>query len=150
MRKLHSTDLTTVTRVLHPSRDSMLRVEILPHSGLYTSDFNRLTIKPPFHISITGVVAAVKPVAVSNGGVEMQDFRLIDGSGKYVMCKAVGRHAGNTAIANGNKTILYFANAKVGLSNQPGSLWLYNETHVAVVAPAQSIPVAKFLMELRG
>ena len=66
------------------------------------------------------------------------------------MCKAFGRHAGNAAIANGNNNILYFANAKVGLSNQLGALWLYVETHVAVVAPAQIIPVAKFLMELRA
>ena len=102
------------------------------------------------NISVTGIVAAVRPVTQSNNGVDMQDFRLVDSSGRYVMCKAFGRHAGNALIASGNQIILYFANARVGLSNQPGSLWLYDEAHIVVIAHAQTVPASKHLCELRG
>ena len=128
----------------------MTLLSILPHPGLYTSDFNRLTMKPPFHISISGIATAVKPVTASNGGVDMQEFRLLDCSGKYVSCRAFGRHAGNALIANGSQIILYFALAKIGLSNQPGSLWLYDEAHVVEIASGRSMPVAKYQMELRA
>ena len=80
----------------------------------------------------------------------MQEFRLLDNSGRYVLCKAFGRHAGNTLIANGAQVILYFAMAKIGLSNQPGSLWLFDEAHAVELAHGRSIPVAKHQMELRA
>ena len=105
MRKLYSTDFTTVKCIPYPSQISIRRADILPHPGLYTSDFNRLTMKPPFHISVTGIVATMKPVTQSNHGVDMQDFRLVDSSGRYVMCKGFGAHAGNALIASGNQII---------------------------------------------
>ena len=150
MRKPHSTDSTTVKRAPYPMTDWIKRANIIPHPGLYTSDFNRLTNKPPFHISVTGTVGAVKPVTQSSNGADMQDFKLLDSSGRYFMCKAFGRHVGNTLVASGNEIILYFATARLGLSSQPGSLWLYDEAHVAVTAHAQTIPVSKHLLELRG
>ena len=80
----------------------------------------------------------------------MQEFRLVDSSGRYVMCKSFGRHAGSASVADGNEIILYFANAKVGLSNQPGSLWLFDDSHIAVVAHARTVPASRHLVELRG
>jgi len=122
---------------------------VAPHTGVYTTDFGRLTAKPPFQISIAGIVSSVKPVTESSKCVEMQEFRFHDRQGRYVMCRAFGRHAGSTLIVSGAEIIVYFASAKVGLSNQPGSLWLYDEAHVVALGQGFDIPTSRQLMELR-
>ena len=122
----------------------------VPHPGLYATEFSRLTAQPPFQISVAGIVSSVKPVTESNSGVDMQEFRLHDRQGRYVMCRAFGRHAGSALIVGGAEIIIYFASARVGLSNQPGSLWLYDEAHVTALGQGFEIPTERQLMELRA
>ena len=83
-------------------------------------------------------------------GVDMQEFRLHDSQGRYVVCRAFGRHAGSVLIVDGAELVIYFASAKVGLSNQPGSLWLYDEAHVIALGEVFGIPTERQLMELRA
>ena len=65
------------------------------------------------------------------------------------MCRAFGRHAGSALIVGGAEIITYFACARAGLSNQPGSLWLYDEAHVIELGQGYNIPMEMQLMELR-
>ena len=149
MRKLHSSEHTTVTRISTPNRESMRLASIPPHPGLYTTDFTRLVAQPLFMISLAGFVSSVKPETQSSNGVSTREFTLQDSSGKYVCCKAFGRHAGNTVIANNKQIIMYFVTAKVGLSNQTGSLWLFDEAHVVELRAWCHVPPARQLIELR-
>ena len=150
MRKLHSNEHCTVTRIAVANRESMRLTSIPPHPGVYTTDFNRLSAKPMFLISVAGIVSEVKQERQTSNGVNMRDFRLQDNTGRYVMCKAFGRHTDNSLITNGKQIILYFATARVGLSNQPGSLWLYDEAHVVELRGWCHVPPARHLMDLRA
>ena len=149
MRKLHSNEHTTVTKCQCPTQDSLRLSSVPPHPSLYTTDFNRLSAKPPFHISVAGIVSSVKPVCESSGSVDMQEFRLHDRQGRYVMCRAFGRHAGSSLIVDGADIIMYFAIARPGLSNQSGSLWLFDDSHVLALGMDCEIPTARQFIELR-
>ena len=80
----------------------------------------------------------------------MQAFQLVDGTGKYVSCLCFARHADQENIQDGNEIILYFAAAQVGLSGNPGSLWLYNEAHVVYLRKSTFCPQPRPHMEPRG
>ena len=79
----------------------------------------------------------------------MREFTLQDSSGRYVSCKAFGRHAGNTVIANNKQIIMYFVTAKAGYTNQTGSLWLFDDAHVVELRAWCHVPPARQLIELR-
>ena len=63
-----------------------------------------------------------------------------DGNGKYVSCCAHGRHAENEDIQERSTVVLFFAVAQTGLNNNPGYLWLYNETHVRMQKRNVNVP----------
>ena len=79
----------------------------------------------------------------------MQAFQLVDATGNYVACLGHARHADSENIEDGNEVIVYFASAQTGLSNNPGSLWLYSEAHVVFLRKNTFLPQARFHMELR-
>ena len=150
LRRLHSTERTTLTRIAAPKRESLTNLAISPHPALYTKDFNRLNMKPPFTTNISGIVSSVSAETTSSGGEAMKTFRLQDAGGRYVNCRAFGRHSANLHIANGTDVILYFAQAQAGLNNQPGQLWIYDESHIVALQTECGTPVPRQLIELRG
>ena len=79
----------------------------------------------------------------------MRWFALHDATGRYVTCTAFGRHAGNTAIEDGNDIIVYFASGVAGRTNKPGALWLYDEAHVVALKAKRIHPRTTVHMELK-
>ena len=75
----------------------------------------------------------VQGLTVTQSGESRKDFRLQDTTGQYVECSALGRHAENNNLVEGNEVILYFLTALAGLRGRPGLLWLYDDSHVAMV-----------------
>ena len=107
-------------------------------------------LKPVFLISISGIVSHCKPEVTSSTTNEaMKEFRLQDQSGRYVNCKAYGRHAVNSIIEDSTEVVLYFALARSGLNNQTGSLWLFDDAHVLELSKSRSVPPCRQLVELR-
>jgi len=149
MRRLHSTQWTIVERVPAPTRESLTNETIAPHPALYTRDFARLMLKPPFLVNISGIVSMVQDETFSAAGDPMLMFRLTDSGGRYVQCRAFGRHVANEHIDNGTEVVLYFVTAQRGLNNQPGQLWIYDEAHIVSLQTGCAIPDPRQLIELR-
>ena len=63
----------------------------------------------------------------------MIQFKLHDPAGRYVSCIAFGRHAANPNLQNGNEVVLFYATAQSGLNNNPGNVWMYDESHVLLL-----------------
>ena len=103
MRKLHSHEHTTVTRLAVATCPNMNCETIAPASALYTRDFNRLSAQqPPFVLSISGIVSGVQGETASQTGDPMKAFKLQGNNGKYVQCVAFGRHVDNPIINDKN------------------------------------------------
>ena len=150
MRKVHSTDRTTIRRLTTPTVDALLNEQTLMNCKLYTRDFQRLSSRLPFSISIAGVASHLQHPTETESGQQMRRFRLVDLCGKYVDCVAFGRQAENTLIAEGNDIIIYFASALEGLRMSTGSLWLYDECHVVLQRGGCVPPQLRQHMELRS
>ena len=124
--------------------------KIVPGTGLYTMDFNRLSGKTPYYINISGIVSAVqKNQSNAQDGTGMRQFKLHERQGRYVMCMAYGRHSESTHLEEGATVIIYFAKAQASkMANQHGSLWIYDEAHITSFGLKQSIPPLQQLIEL--
>ena len=143
---------STRTRIERRDRATQTSVEkdtTRMSSFLYVRDFSCLTKPPPFKISIAGVVQNTSRVKQSQTGKPMRWFTLHDATGRYVTCTAFGRHAGNTAIEDGNDIIVYFASGVAGRTNKPGALWLYDEAHVVALKAKRIQPRTTVHMELK-
>ena len=148
MTRLHSNERTVFRKLLVADQDNM-HVTTRVYPGLYKRDFLTLAVKLPFATSIAGVVSSVDPEKTSQNGNQMQAFRLQDAQGRYVRCMALGRHAGNPALVLGNMIVLYFVVGQEGLSNGPGQLWVYDESHVMVLETGHAVVANRTEVSLR-
>ena len=133
IRKLHTNDRTSLQRRIVGSQNAVVNVNVMPDASLFTRDLRKVCTKPPYIISIAGIVVDVQGLSVTQNGDSRKDFKLQDTAGQYVECSALGRHADNTYLQEGNEVILYFLAAQAGLRGHPGLLWLYDDSHVAMV-----------------
>jgi len=140
IRTMHSTDRTKVTQIAEPTCESLADSSIVPSQGLYTKDFNRLSMKPPYIMNIAGIINMVQDETRSNQGNCMRLFRLTDSGGTWIQCRAFGRHTDNIYIKNGQEVVLYFVSARKGLNNSAGQLWIYDKAHIAALQTDCAIP----------
>ena len=147
--KLGSNDRTRVRILASGSQMSWLDEQIEVANSLFTKNFERLTCKLPFQISLAGVVASLQPEVVSQSGNPMRTFKLHDSSGKWILCTAFGRHVDNPCLVDGHEVVLYFATAQAGLNNAAGQLWLYDVAHVMMLRSGCRVPPARTQVMLR-
>ena len=133
VRKLHTNERTRLQRRSVGSQNAIVNVSVTPDASLFTRELRKVCTKPPYIISIVGIVVEVQGLTVTQSGDSRKDFRLQDTTGQYVECAALGRHAENNNLVEGNEVILYFLTALAGLRGRPGLLWLYDDSHVAMV-----------------
>ena len=105
----------------------MVNETIQISESLYLKDFTMLAKRPPYQISISGVISNVQPEVTTRSGSLMRSFRLQDNTGRWVACIGFERAAEDDHIRNGNEVILFFANAQEGLSNGPGQCGCMSE-----------------------
>jgi len=148
-RKLSTTSDTTITVLDNPTSSALLNVRLDISGHSYTRDFTKLTAKPKFLINLAGVVCDVENEKVSQSGVEMQEFKLVDAAGRWVQCITFGRHSGTNLLEEGNDVCLFFASAQSGLKGRPGSLWLYDESHIVKFRATENTPAIRLQMELK-
>ena len=93
-----------------------------------------ITVKTEGHEGgIKGKFINVEEISITQSNETKLDFKLQDTAGQYVECSALGRHADNACLMQGNEVVLYFATAQAGLRNRNGLLWLYDDSHVATL-----------------
>ena len=140
---------TKIVAIDTATQQSILDTNTRIDSRLFAKDFQSIT-KPPFRISVVGIVQKVEGEMESQAGKAMQSFKFHDCTGRHLSCMAFGRHAGTPAIAEGNEIIIYFASGLAGLQGKPGSLWLYDEAHVVCLRKNCKPPVARHFIDLRA
>ena len=133
VRKLHTNERTRLQRRSVGSQNAIVNVNVTPEASLFTRELRKVCTKPPFIISIVGIVVEVQGLTVTQSGESRKEFKLQDTTGQYVECSAFGRHADNNYLVEGDEVIIYFLTAQAGLRGRPGLLWLYEDSHVAMV-----------------
>ena len=78
----------------------------------------------------------------------MRPFQLQDCTGKFVMCIALGRHSENELLEDYSEVVVYFATAQAGLGNEPGKLWVYDESHIVRLRQRCKAPSARTIVAL--
>ena len=149
-RKLASNERTSVVLLEVANQPSLVDESITISQSMYVRDFTQLSKKPPYQISIAGVISSIQPEITTRSGALMRSFRLQDNTGKWVACVAFDQAAENVVIANGNEVVMFFASAQEGLNNGPGQLWLYDRSHVVLLRVGCSAPPCRTQVEMRG
>ena len=148
--KLVGNDRTTLMRALVSDLNTTLVSNPHIEPELYIEDFSALAIVPPFRTSVAGCVVEVQTETVSEGGVAMREFKLIDRGGHYVHCTCFGRQVDNEYLTEKNRVAVFFATGRAGLSNSPGQLFLYDETHVSFLSTLTTAPPGITLTDFRA
>ena len=148
-RKMVSTEKTMLKILESDSAAATANLTLQIPSALYLVDFSLLPTSPPFLANVSGVVARVSEEITASDGTPMKNFQLIDQGGRYILCRAFGRHVDNHLLVEGNTVAIFFTSALAGLSNTPGQLWIYDEAHVVSFGQVAACPPARTLMELQ-
>ena len=105
---------------------------------------------PPYTVSTKCIVASLQQVTFSRDSNPMRNFKFNDNTGKCVACMAFGRQTDCNASADGNKVVLFLAQALLGNQNHNGALWLYDTAHIVLLRQDCLIPPVPETMELRA
>ena len=71
----------------------------------------------PFRATLSGMVANVQAAELSQSGNPKKYFDLVDETGSWLQCCALGRNAGTHALEDDNEVVIYFGNARPSLGS---------------------------------
>lgn len=98
---------------------------------------------PPFSSHLAALVSKVQEVRSTRSSQQIRNFRLIDRYGSYIECRALGRHAGNPLLVDGNEVVVYGASVPMSRHQSIlGFLWLLNDAHVILLKRQCRVPEA--------
>ena len=152
MRKLVTNERTVITQLGAGTQTTVTEMqEVPPLEALFTRDMNKLQDAAPFVVSVAGIIGLCEEERATQSGRNMRNFHLHDRSGRFVPCSALGRHASNPCIQDGNEVVLYFAQASNPSSpNSLSSLWMYDESHMVVLHENRKPPPQRSRIEFRA
>ena len=78
-------------------------------------------LKPPFRVTVRGMIEGAQQLDYTLKGQEKRVFRIVDEAGTCLECNAVGRNAWSNAIVDGNEVVLYHC------TGRSSGLWLFNQ-----------------------
>ena len=143
MRKLHSTARTTIRQIKKPTQPFLNKETATMSSDLFSRQFSCLTASPPFEVNIAGIITDLEQPTRTENSELIRKYTLVDRSGKYISCVALGRHAENEILEDNNEIVIYFGRAQEGRGNTQGSLWLYDECHIVLLRAGRETPQKK-------
>ena len=151
MRKVVSSERTVISMLPAGTQESVSRMADMPPAEiLFTRDLSTLEQEPPFVVSVVGVIGSCGEDSMSRAGRAMKFFEIHDNSGKCVQCTALGRHAENACIEDGNEVVLYFAQGTASSASNPcGQLWLYDESHILLLRRNCIVPPTRFHLDFK-
>ena len=146
-----SSERTVISMLPAGTQESVSRMADMPPAEiLFTRDLSTLEQEPPFVVSVVGVIGSCGEDSMSRAGRAMKFFEIHDYSGKCVQCTALGRHAENACIEDGNEVVLYFAQGTASsASNSCGQLWLYDESHILLLRRNCIVPPTRFHLDFK-
>ena len=87
---------------------------MLPSGNVCISNFAnvRSKIEAPFRGTFKGTVVELQDADYSSQGNQKRHFKLVDPSGLYFECCALGKNAGSVALAESMEVVLYFVTSR--------------------------------------
>ena len=140
------------TELSFPSKpDSPYMVEKVfeaPGMPVCMQSFRQLLPKSeaPFRASFHGFASDVGQLDMTANGQPKRSFVLVDGSGIWFPCVALGQHAENSALKDGMELVLYFCTARGPIGGMRGAINLMRDAMIVAVkqhsvAPQKRTPV---------
>ena len=88
----------------------------------------------PFRGTFKGTVVELQDADYSSQGNQKRHCKLVDPSGLYFECCALGKNAGCVALAESIEVVLYFVTGRAPIGGLPGMLYLMKD---AAIVPLQ-------------
>jgi hypothetical protein len=97
----------------------------------------------PWRGTFSGVVMDCEGLSDTQSGQPKKLFNLVDDSGTWFRCGALGVHALSKLLENNNEVVLYFCSAFPPVNGQVSTVWLMKEAFVAMLSTVATPPVKR-------
>jgi hypothetical protein len=104
--------------------------------------------KPPFRGTFVGTVTNAQDTAQSARGNPKKFFDLVDSSGHWFSCCALGRNAASKALVDGAVVICFYGTGRSALGDSPAAVYLLDDAVVVQVGRAETSVVRRAQLEL--
>ena len=106
---------------------------------------------PPFRVNVRGVALDVGDAVPASSGQAMRAFKLVAGTGRYVMVRQLGSGANGVSVRNGARLKMHFLSAKIGWrAGEAGSLWGYENSYTTSEGVSSALPKASREVVISG
>jgi len=111
-------------------------IYVLPSGNVCISNSARARskIEAPFRGTFKGTVVELQDADYSSQGNQKRHFKLVDPSGLFFECCALGKNAGSVALAESIEVVLYFVTGRGPIGGLPALLYLMKS---AAIVPLQ-------------
>jgi hypothetical protein len=99
-------------------------------------------LKAPFKVTVKGMICDVQNISESQAGHPKRLFDIVDKSGCWMHCCAMGRNAGSKALVAGCDVVVYHSTGRAPLGESFGMLYLLKDAVIVPLGGAQ-LSVAK-------
>ena len=93
----------------------------------------RSKLVPPFRCTVKGTVVDVQDPDMSQSGNRKLIFDIVDDTGSWMRCCALGRNAGACAVVEGNIVVMYFCLGRSSIGGFGGMLYLMKDAMIVKV-----------------
>jgi hypothetical protein len=137
MRVLHSTTSgsgragSTLEMLQQPTSPYLLEATYLPPVWpVCVNKFAmvRYKLQAPCRVSLRGVISELSEKQLSSKDRDKRTFILVDESGLWIRCCAVGLPARSRTLSNGNEVVSYFGLGRPGLGSTPGMIYFLKDS----------------------
>ena len=150
IKKLCTISSTLVKRIETGSMPSVQDSMLPPSDAGFVKEFAALEHEEPdYMVNLIGIISSCGGETPTVNGSSMRSFQLVDPSGCFIACTAMGHLASSEFIQERSKVMIYFASAKRGLGDRKGCFWLYSNAHIVRIGEAQPARNRKEII-LRG
>ena len=142
---------TVLTFVNEPSSPFIGQVPLsVPNASACIASF--LEWKPkftaPFRATFVGTVANSRETSASIRGNAKKFFDLVDSSGYWFICCAVGQIATNKALNDGARIMLFYGLGRKSLHDSPGAVFLLQDAVVIQIGRVETPVVKRSQLEI--
>ena len=88
----------------------------------------------PFRVSLVGIMLNVQEISVSNNGGPKRLFDIVDGTGTYIHCCALGRNATNLALKPGMEAVFFHGTGRSSIGGTVGMVYFMKDSLIVPVS----------------
>ena len=123
-----------------------------PPRSICIYDFfaDRSRLRAPFKATIAGSIANVQDLDTTQSGHAKCSFELVDDSGCWISCCAIGRNATSPALKESMRVIVYSGSGRLGLNGSDASILILKDGVIVSVGRNETVIPQKIHIDLAG